>query len=200
MMERRAGFLAFALVLLGCVGSSFGQDAPTEAPAEAPVEAPTEAVLGASSASNTVITSDYMTVDYKRELAIFEGNVDVVHGDVKMKAEQMTVALGTEQDIKSITCKGHVRIWQRDRFATADKAIYVEQSGQMNLIGHATVKQGKSSLSGIRITFWRNADRLECEPGLLIVSPSEFQGKVSTEDSDKVSAEDSDNVSTEDSD
>lgn len=143
----------------------------------------------AGTASNTVITSDTLMIDYQRDLAVFDGNVDVDHGDVKMTSDHMIVALGAEKTISSITCRGNVQIWQRDRYATADRAIYIERTGQVNLIGNATVKQGQSSLSGTRITFWRNEDRLECEPGRLVIFPGEF-GEESAADAGTGTADD----------
>ncbi|MDH3394247.1 MAG: hypothetical protein OEL66_09570, partial [Desulfobulbaceae bacterium] len=46
-----------------------------------------------------------------------------------------------------------------DRTATADRAIYRQQVGTMELIGNATVHQGQNKVTGDEITVYLQEDR-----------------------------------------
>jgi len=136
-------------------------------------------VLGASVAladpaggSNTVITAEQLTVDYKRSIAVFEGNVHVQDPDIVIDADRMVVLFDNENTVKSVTATGRVRLKHQDKRATCTKAIYVEKTGEVVLTGDAVVNRGKDELHGDRITFWINEERMVCEPGRLTIFPS----------------------------
>lgn len=124
-------------------------------------------------AGQTTITSKRLTFDYKRSIAIFEEDVVVVDPQLRIEADNLTVLFAGESEIKAITASGNVRIRETDRTATCEKAIYIAKRGELLLTGNAKVMRGRDSVSGRKITFWLNEDRMECEPGRLIIHSPE---------------------------
>lgn len=120
---------------------------------------------------NTVITSDTLTIDYKRLTASFEKNVVVVDPDVKITADTINVVFTQEQTIRSVTALGNVTVLRENQKATSDKAIYLQKTGEVVLIGSARLSRGTDALEGDKITFWINEERVICEPGRLVIFP-----------------------------
>jgi lipopolysaccharide export system protein LptA len=121
------------------------------------------------STKGTVITSDRLSFDYKRLIAIFEDNVVVVDPQVRMEADRMNVLFTEENAIRSVTSTGHVRMWQGDKIATCDRAIYLAHDGQLIMRGNASMKQGKDLVQGNEITVWINEDRVVVKPAKLVI-------------------------------
>ena len=134
-----------------------------------------ETVAGKS--SKTIITSNEMSYDYKRSIAIFQDNVVVIDPQVRLEADALTVLFGSTNEIKSVTAVGNVRIKSDDKAATCNKAIYLAQSGKIFLTGNARLIRNNDTLEGKQITFWLNEERVLCKPGrLTIYSDQERSG------------------------
>jgi len=119
---------------------------------------------------STVITSKTLQFDYGRFIAVFEGDVVVEDPQIRMEADRMNIVFEGSNTIKSVTASGNVRIWQDDKIATCQRALYVAKSGEIILRGDATLKRGEDSVAGEEITFWMNEERMTCTPGRLIIS------------------------------
>ena len=119
--------------------------------------------------SETTITSDEMSYDYKRSIAIFQDNVVIVDPQVRLEADALTVLFGSTNEIKSVTAVGNVRIKSADKSASCNKAIYLAQSGEILLSGNAKLMRNNDTLEGKQITFWLNEERVLCKPGKLII-------------------------------
>ncbi|MGD9873279.1 MAG: LptA/OstA family protein [Kiritimatiellia bacterium] len=117
----------------------------------------------------TEITSERLTFDYKEHYALFEENVVVTDPELKLKADRMTVHFSDANDVKSIIARGNVIIEQEDRIATAGRCVYDVESGKIQLDESPKVKRGKDMLEGTTITFWRDLDKMVCEPRARLV-------------------------------
>jgi len=124
------------------------------------------------SASNTVITSESLSFDYGRSVAIFKGDVVAVDPQVRIECDKLAVMFDGTNDVKAVTALGNVRMNQEDKKATCDKAVYVARTGEIVLTGNATLYRGQDRIKGERITFWLNDDKMECTPGQLIIAPT----------------------------
>ena len=122
----------------------------------------------------TVITSDKLTFDYQKHYALFEANVVVVDPDMKILADKLTVLFDDKSKAQSIKAEGNVYIVQQDKKAKAAEANYDVASGKIVLTGKPQVTRGKDVLSGDTITFWRDQNKMLCEPrARLVIYPSD---------------------------
>ncbi len=106
------------------------------------------------------ITADRLKAFYKKGAYMFIGNVRAVRGDITLTSDKMNIQkdLNTGQ-IQTITCINDVVITQKDKRATADKAIYENTKyGKITLTGHAAVLSGKNIIKSDRIIYYINKD------------------------------------------
>ena len=146
------------LLALGAAGAAL---------AEAPVN---------TSTNETVITSDRLNYDYRRSIAVFEGNVHVVDSRIRIRSEKLTVIFGEANTIRSVTAVGNVHLRQGDKTGTCRQAVYRARTGEVVLTGNATVSRSTDRLSGDVITFWIGEERIESIPGNLRIAPRRKSG------------------------
>lgn len=127
----------------------------------------------AAGGPETVITSRRLDFDYPRKTAVFEGDVVVTDERVVIKADQMTAVFSAGNQPEMITAVGNVRIEQEDRVATCDRATYSVKSGLLVLTGRPVVKRGAEIMSGSRIIFSRDDDKVKCEDAVLRIAPGQ---------------------------
>jgi lipopolysaccharide export system protein LptA len=113
----------------------------------------------------TVISSDKLTFDYKKKYALFENNVVVTDPQLKLLADRMTVTFDDSSKVKSIRAEGNVVMVMEDKKSRSDTATYDVYSGEIVLEGSPQVTRGKDVLTGKRITFWRDSNRVKVEGG-----------------------------------
>lgn len=134
---------------------------------------------GASSVEDvTVITSDRLTFDYKARRAMFEQNVIVTDPEMQLAADKMTVQFDEKGKVTLIKAEGRVTITQADKTAQAGLATYDVQTGKIILAVKPRVTQGRDTLEGEVITFWRDENRMICQPqARLIIYPEKGGAK-----------------------
>ena len=133
-----------------------------------------------SATGMTVITSNELSYDYKRSIAVFEDNVVVEDPQVRIESDTLTVLFGKTNELKSATALGNVRISSGDKRATCRKAIYIASTGEILLNGDAQLFRRNDSLSGDQITFWINEERVLCKPGRLVIFPDKERSRDDT--------------------
>ncbi len=120
----------------------------------------------------TVITSDKLTFDYTQQFALFDGNVVVVDPQMRLTADKMTVTFNSSNRITDIKAEGHVKIMQEDKTAHAEIAQYQVEQGVIIMTGKPQVTRGMDILTGDKITFWRDRNRMLVEPrARLVITP-----------------------------
>lgn len=141
----------------------------------------------ATAAEPTVVTAERLSVDYANNTGVFEGNVLVVDARITVRADKMTVEFGapavttnsaapaTTRTIRAITATGGVIIVQAEKKATSDHAVYTAADGKVELTGHPQVETAEGTVSGERITFWRDEKRMVVDAGTrLVLYPEEL--------------------------
>jgi lipopolysaccharide transport protein LptA len=113
----------------------------------------------------TVISSDKLTFDYKKKYADFDGNVVVTDPQLKLLADKMSVTFDDDSKVKNIRAEGNVVMITDDKKSRSDTATYNVFTGEILLEGSPQVTRGKDVLTGKRITFWRDSDRMKVEGG-----------------------------------
>lgn len=122
----------------------------------------------------TVITSDKLTFDYKKQYALFEGSVVVTDPSMQLSADNMIIKFSADNEVQSIVAKQNVTIVHEGNKAQADIAAYDVAQGKIVLEGNPRVYRGRDILTGDKITFWREENKMICEPrARLIIYPQE---------------------------
>ena len=122
----------------------------------------------------TVITSEKLTFDYKRNHAVFEENVVVLDPGMELTADKLAAWFNEDGDGQLIKAEGRVRIIQDDKMATAGEAVYDLANDKITLTDGPRLQRGKHFLEGQTITYWRKQELLVCEPqSHLVIFPDE---------------------------
>lgn len=120
----------------------------------------------------TVVTANRLVFDYNKQYALFEGNVVVTDPNMQLKAETLIIKFDDNSDVQSIVAKGSVTIEQNEMRAESGIAAYDVASGKIVLEEKPLVRRGKDVLTGDVITFWRDENKMVCEPrARLIIFP-----------------------------
>ena len=117
----------------------------------------------------TVITSEKLPFDYKKQYALFEDNVLVADPEMQLAADRLTVLFDKKGKAQSIKAEGRVTIQQADKTAQAGLATYDFESGKIVLAIKPRVTRGRDTLEGELITFWRDQNRMICQPQARLV-------------------------------
>ena len=100
------------------------------------------------------VASDNLTGNQTDGSALFEGNVVIGQGDMRLSADQVTVqyAEGGQNRIQSLTATGNVTLVSGEDAAEAQKAVYDVEGGNVVLTGDVLLSQGQNVLSGDTVT------------------------------------------------
>ena len=135
-----------------------------------------EPAENAGETNATVITSRHLDFDYLKRTAVFDGDVVVTDPRVTIKADSITAVFSTNNQPETITAVGNVRIEQEGRLALSTRATYSVKSGLLVLTGRPRVIRGTDVLTGSRIIFSRDDDKVTCEDATLRLVPEKDGG------------------------
>lgn len=99
------------------------------------------------------VAADSLSVDQDTGTAIFEGNVVIGQGALRISAGRAQVVYdGASGDIASFAASGGVTFANGTEAAEAQNANYDLQNGQLVLTGDVLLTQGASALAAERMT------------------------------------------------
>ena len=101
------------------------------------------------------VTSDSLSLDQAGGTAVFDGNVVVVQGDLRLAAGTLRVEYadaGGATEVRRIVAGGGVTFVSGGDAAEADEAVYAVSDGTVRMSGSVLVSQGPSALSGEALT------------------------------------------------
>ncbi|MFO8127576.1 lipopolysaccharide transport periplasmic protein LptA [Yoonia sp.] len=99
------------------------------------------------------VTADSLTVAQESGSAVFDGNVIIAQGDLRLTADQVTVIYGTDtSEITRLIASGGVTFVTADEAAEAQNADYDIKSGLLVLTGDVLLTQGPSAISAGQMT------------------------------------------------
>lgn len=126
----------------------------------------------------TITCSGPLDFDYEKRIAFFHENVVVEDSKMKMNADEMTVHFNTDgESLEMVVATGSVKFKKGDRRAKSQKAVYTAADGTIVLTGEPMVKKGPDILTAEKITFFRNDNRMICEPSArLVIYSKEHEG------------------------
>ena len=120
-----------------------------------PVFAQTNINLGGLSADPTApveIAAESLTVDQDTGTAVFEGEVVIVQGDLRLLAQRVEVVYGaTAVEIVRLRASGGVVFATATEAAEATTADYDITNGTLELSGNVLLTQGPSAISAEQI-------------------------------------------------
>lgn len=173
-------FLIFSAALVAAVTRS--QETPPAPAASAPatlLAAPADTNAAAVAKEPTVVTSQRLQVDYAQNMGTFEGNVLAVDPQISVRADRMVVTFITTNStrrLKQIVASGAVMINQGDKKSTSDEAVYTTEDGKVILTGAPKVITPGGTVSGKKITFWRDLQKMDVESDTqLVIFPDELK-------------------------
>ncbi len=117
----------------------------------------------------TIITSTRLIFDQQKQWAVFEENVRVQDQTLEMVADRLTVYFDDQNQAKRIEAVGNVQIWEEETRAWAGKASYDVATGGIVMEEQPRIRRGRDLLEGETITFWRDTQKLICEPQARLV-------------------------------
>ncbi len=124
-----------------------------------------------------VITAERIEFDNKEGVILFDENVVVDDPQFIMSSDRLLVFMEGTNDVQQIMAVGKVIITNLNRLASCDKAVYTRKDGQIVMTGNARLmRQGDEGgeVTGNRITFWLDDERMEVSPGRVVLPPGTF--------------------------
>ena len=119
------------------------------------------------------IEADHMTSTEKTYSVVFTGDVDAKQGDIRIRADKMTVyytkpekkakkgAKKASQQVEKLVCVGNVEVTRGEWLGTGKKMIYLSDERQVILMDSAKAWQGQNMVSGSKIIYYLDEGRSE---------------------------------------
>ena len=102
------------------------------------------------------VTSDSLSVANEDGHAVFEGNVTVVQGPMKLAAQRIEVVYSKagdgSTDVDSMTATGGVTYANGTDAAESREAVYSPEAGTLVMTGDVLLTQGAAAMSGQSLT------------------------------------------------
>jgi len=157
--------LAVALALLGLTAAPLYAAEATAAPkadSAKPKPGASDAgrsLLGsrASTDEPIEITADTLEVKQKDQLAVFRGKVDAVQGDMRLRADELTVHYRENKEdadqpgISKIEAIGNVFVSSPRETAQGARGTYDVDNSRIDLFDNVVLTQGKNVLKGQKL-------------------------------------------------
>lgn len=106
------------------------------------------------------VTADRLEVDDMAQTLVFSGHAVATQDDVTINSDRMTVVYaGEKREVEKVIAQGHVRIVQKGRVASGDKATYFRKDGRVVLLGSPKVSTGDNFVQGQEITIYLDDQR-----------------------------------------
>lgn len=100
------------------------------------------------------VTADSLAVDQTNGRAVFEGNVIVVQGDLRMAAARVEVVYSETdgaQGVDEVIATGGVLVTRGADAAEGTEARYAVETGLLTMSGNVLVTQGATAIAGDRM-------------------------------------------------
>ncbi len=103
----------------------------------------------------TVITSKEMVSENDKGMMRFSGNVELIHGDLYMKSDEMEVYSDeTKKKLIKIIATGNVLITKGERVISCDKAELFADEEKIIMTGNPEVTEKGNRIAGEKIIYF----------------------------------------------
>lgn len=103
------------------------------------------------------VTADQLDVSQADGTAVFTGNVLVGQGEMRLSAAKLRVEYGEGSQIEKLVATGGVTLVNGAEAAESRDAVYTISTGIVVMSGDVILTQGRSALSGAKLTVNLNA-------------------------------------------
>lgn len=100
------------------------------------------------------VTADSLSIDQTNGRAVFEGNVIVVQGSLRMAAARIEIAYsaaGGGRDVQEVIATGGVLVTRGTDAAEGAEARYAVDTALLTMSGNVLVTQGATAIAGDRL-------------------------------------------------
>lgn len=103
------------------------------------------------------VTADSLEVDREKKAAIFRGDVDAVQGELRLRAQTLTVYYHEGQNVLGqatiwrIDAEGDVFVSSPTETAQGEKGVYNVEESVINLTGAVVLTRGENVIRGDRL-------------------------------------------------
>ena len=125
---------------------------------------------GRKAGGKTTVTANKLEYDYKKYVALFQGNVRVVDAEFTLTADKVLIIFENVNEVRRIDAQGNVKVVSEDRTATCGKATYTRASGEILLEDQPVVSKGGNTIRGKTITVWLNSNYVEVNEAVQLES------------------------------
>ena len=119
-------------------------------------EAQSSVAFGGLKADPTLpveVTSERFSVDTAHGSAVFDGNVVVGQGEMRLAAAEVRVVYATDKKtIKTLVASGGVTLTNAAESAEAKDAVYTIDTGVVVMTGDVLLTQGASTMAADKLT------------------------------------------------
>lgn len=119
--------------------------------------------LAFDSSAPIEVSADELSVDQNDGAAVFEGNVIVAQGDLRLAAGFIRVEYATDSEgnrtpsIGQVVASGGVTFVNGPDAAEAQEALYTVETGALLMTGDVLLTQGQNAIAGDRLVVDLNA-------------------------------------------
>jgi len=107
-----------------------------------------------------VITSQSLTADNKKNIAIFEGSVVAKSEELTIYSDKMTVYSDTDgKNIEKLHAAGNVKVHKNETTLFADEALYFNIEEKIIFSGNPKAVQKGNVITGSEIIFYLDDER-----------------------------------------
>jgi lipopolysaccharide export system protein LptA len=107
-----------------------------------------------------VITSQILTADNKKNVAVFEGTVVAKSDDITINSDKMEVFYdNSEGKIKIIHAYGNVKVFNKERAIFSQEATYFGQEEKIVFTGEPKAVEGENIITGTEIIYFLKDNR-----------------------------------------
>jgi lipopolysaccharide export system protein LptA len=107
-----------------------------------------------------VITSQVLTADNKKNVAVFEGSVVAKSGDIVINCDKMEILYSdSNKEITKIRALGNVTVNKKERTIFSKEATYFWQEDKIVFTGDPKAVEGENVITGTEIVYFLKENR-----------------------------------------
>jgi len=151
---------------------SAGKATGTAKDSKAPANSSPFAALSSPSSGPIKIRSDSLSVDYKKNSALWIGHVHAVRADGELSSNTLQVVYGKDfHELQQMIASGSVRISRGTQFSTSEHAVLNEATQTVVLTGNPVVHDGTDEITGDKITVYLKTGESVVEGAKAVIFP-----------------------------
>jgi lipopolysaccharide transport protein LptA len=115
------------------------------------------------------IDADLLTLEGTKNEAKWTGHVKAVKGKTTLLAPELTATYDEQGEINRVLARGGVDVTEGDRWARGTNADYDVPKGLLVVTGKPQARQGKTRMTGTKVTFFSGSEFLEVENAKTVI-------------------------------